>query len=77
MAGEVAPTSLSVLWSLFSPRDLYKAHQNPNIISQKAENSDNSLPGRYSLNCTFTKRNDSCQGYIDFSIAKSGISDKC
>ena len=68
---------LSVLWSLFSPRDLYKAYQNPNTISQKAENSDNSLPGQYSLNCTFTKRNDNCQGYIDFPIAKPGISDKC
>lgn len=34
-----------------------------------------SLPGRHSLNCTFTKRNDSRKGYIDFSNTKSGIFD--
>ena len=65
-----------MFWSLFSPRNLYKVYERPNINSQAVEYSDNYLPGRHSLNWTFTKRNYSCKRYIDFSIIKSGISDK-
>ena len=68
---------LFVLWPLFSPKNLYKAYESFNISYQEVKYSDNFLPGKHSLNCTFTKRNNNCKRYINFSITKSGISDKC
>ena len=77
MGGKIAPISFSVLWPLFSPKDLHKAYESLNTNFQTVEHFDNSLPGQHSLNCTLTKRNDSCKGYIDFFVTKSKISDKC
>ena len=77
MVGEGVPIFLSVIWPLFSSKGLYKAHKSPNTSPQEVECCDNSLPGRHSPNCPFTKRNGSCKGYIGFSMTKSGISDKC
>lgn len=64
-----------MFWTLFSPKDLYKAYGNASINSQKVEYSVNSLPGRHSLNFTFTKRG-TLMGYTDFVIEKSAISGK-
>ena len=59
---DVVPFFLPVLWALFSPTDLYRAYESPNINSQEVEYIDNSHSGRHSVNCTFTKRNGTCKG---------------
>ena len=62
---------------IFSPIDLYKTYESSNISYEEIEYFDYSLSGRHCLNWTFAKRNDSCLAYIDFSITKSRISEKC
>ena len=59
---DVVPIFLSVLWALFSPTDLYKAYEILNNDPQEVEYIDNFRSGRHSVNCTFTKRNDTCKG---------------
>ena len=46
-------------------------------ISKLSFHNSKEIRWRDSLNFSFTKRNYSCKGHIDFSFAKSGISDKC
>ena len=77
MEGVIVLISLSALWPLLNVKDFYKACKSPNTNSQEFEYFDNPLPGQHSFNCAFTKRNDSCMGYIHFSVKTSGISNKC
>ena len=64
---------LSVLWSFLCTKSFYKIHESPNVHFEDTEYNPNFVPGRYPLHSTDQRRSDTCEGYIDFSIAESRI----
>lgn len=60
-------------WVFLCTKSFYKTHEVPNTHFEKTEYDPNSVPGWYPLYSMDPRWNNTCMGYIDFSIAVSGI----